>query len=91
MSRLNQVTHNLQTTGTPPLIIAAIRDICHDALGDICVVLHQLWMQEFLVDLNHFVHENHAALRMPPPVLGISSTLSTSSDSVSPSEAVFFN
>ena len=91
VSRLNQVAHNLQTTSTPPLVIATIRDIRHDALDDICVALHQLGMQEFLIDLNCFVRENHATLRMPPPDFGIFSTPSVSSNSVTPSKAVFFN
>ena len=70
VSRLNQVAHDLQNAGAPPLIISTIRDVRHDALGDICVALHQLGMQDFLVDLNRFVRENHAALRMPRLFLG---------------------
>lgn len=64
--------------------------IRHEALNDVCVALHQLGMQEFLVDLNRFIRENHATLRMPPPVFGISSAPSASSSLVTPSEAVFF-
>ena len=54
-------------------------------------MLHQLGMQEFLVDLNCFVRENHTAMRIPPPVFGASSMPSASSDLVSPSKAMFFN
>ena len=90
ISRLNQVAHDLQNAGTPLLVISAIRDIHHDALGDICVALHQLGMPDFLVDLNCFVRENHTTLRMHPPVFGSSSIPSTSSDSVTHSKTVFF-
>ena len=90
ISRLNQVAHNLQNAGTPPLIISTIRDIRHDALGDICVALHQLGMQDFLVDLNCFIRENHTALRMHPPVFGSSSTPSAPSSSVTHSKTMFF-
>ena len=59
--RLNQVAHDSQLSGTPPIVIAAIRDIRQEALSDICVALHELGMQEFLTDLNRFIRENHAA------------------------------
>ena len=47
-------------------------------------------MQDFLIDLNRFVRENHAALRMHPPVFGSSSTPSAPSTSITHSETVFF-
>ena len=90
ISRLNQVAHDLQNAGTPPRIISTVRDIRHDALGDICVALHQLGMQDFLIDLNRFIRENHTALRMHPPVFGSSSIPSASYDSTTHSETVFF-
>ena len=92
VSRLNQVAHDLQTTGTPPSLVANVRDIRHTALGDICVALHQLGMQHFLVDLERFVKENHAALRAPPPVFGNSSTTpSASSTALTPNEITVLN
>ena len=90
VSRLNQVAHDLQNSNALPLIISTIRDIRHDALGEICIALHQLGMQDFLTDLDRFVKENHAALRMPPPVFGTSSTPSTSSNPTTHHDTVFF-
>ena len=47
-------------------------------------------MQKFLINLNHFIRENHTALRIPPPVFGSSSTPSAPSNSITHSKTVFF-
>ena len=50
VSRLNQVAHDLQTTGTPPLIITVIRDICHSFW---CLPLTLYWCSVFVFLLFH--------------------------------------
>ena len=91
VSWLNQVVHSLQTTGTPPFIISAIHDICHDVLGDICVSLHQLHMDARLPSWPWPFCLLKPRSPANAPFCFWRTLHYTLHDPVSPSEAIFFN